>query len=621
MSTTAPSAGTPTRPRPGGRPAATGRPRLPGLDGVRGLAVLAVVTYHFVPSALPGGFVGVDVFFVLSGFLVSRALVREVLATGRLDVAAFGRRRLVRLVPALLVLLVVVCASSWVWRDGLRDVGAAALSSVFFVHNWWLVLAERSYFETTGRPSALQHLWSLGIEGQFYLLWPPALALVLLPAAWRATDRRVRPGRAVLLALVLAAASAAAMGVLAVRDGVPYDRDGSSLYYATTTHAAAILLGSALGCGVAGRGARAFPRGARGNLVLGLCGALSLGALGWFAVDGSAFSPWTYRIGFTVVALLGSVTVLAAAAPDGPWPRVVGCRPLRWLGVRSYSIYLWHWPVAVVTRPGLDLHLPPGVDLLLRVPATLALGVASHHWFEDPARWRSLLRAGARTLRRTGPADHRRARVAGTSVVAVLLVAALAAAVLGPLAAPAAPAPPRPVEVPALPPVAAPAPTPGTYGLTAVSAYGDSVLLGAQGALGRAFPAGVAVDAVVGRQPRAILADLVADEPHLQPTVLVQVGNNGAVDPARLRAAVGEVAAGHRVLLLTVGVDRAWRDQVNDAVLAAAQGLPTVAVVRWDDLAAAHPGWTGPDGLHLTAAGAAGMAAAVASAAARTPGP
>jgi peptidoglycan/LPS O-acetylase OafA/YrhL len=222
-----------------------------GLDGLRAVAVAAVVSYHFWPSALPGGFLGVDLFFVISGYLITRLLLTEIDTHGDLSLGGFYLRRARRLLPAALTLVgVTALAAIFLWRDELPMMRGAVPASLGYVSNWWLIGEHQSYFVATGRPSMLQHLWSLAIEEQFYLVWPFVLTLVIGAVTWRRRYTVLTSWRLIALAAtaaVLAAASTVAMAVIAVRSDVPYGADSGRVYFGTDTHATGLLLGAAAG--------------------------------------------------------------------------------------------------------------------------------------------------------------------------------------------------------------------------------------------------------------------------------------------------------------------------------------------------------------------------------------
>ncbi|HEX2741065.1 MAG TPA: acyltransferase family protein [Rubrobacter sp.] len=383
-------------------------PYRPGLDGLRALAVIAVLLYHADLAWIPGGFLGVEVFFVISGYLITALLLAEWRQRGRIDLKTFWMRRARRLLPGLYVLLVATLAFAVVFLPkevaGLRGDVLAAFG---YITNWYLIFGQESYFESVGRPSLLQHLWSLAVEEQFYLLWPPILALGLGLGATRLRRRRV-----LTIALVGATVSAVAMALL-YTPGV----DPSRIYYGTDTRATGLLFGAALAF-LWSPGERYRPAESRHHrlnlpdrgrfrrrwgwtapLLLDIVGLVALGGLVWFCLHLGEFQSFLYRGGFALVALTTAAAIMAAVHPHTRiGARLLGSAPLRWVGVRSYSIYLWHWPVFMVTRPELDVPIEGLPLLALRLTATVALAHLSYRYIETPVRRGDLGRAW-RTLR------------------------------------------------------------------------------------------------------------------------------------------------------------------------------------------------------------------------------
>ena len=342
--------------------------RVPGLDGVRALAVLSVLVFHEQFAAFPGGFLGVDVFFVLSGYLITDLLVAQWDRRGRLDLRGFWVRRARRLLPALAVVLVTVTAAMAVIEPGqLGALRPALLAAVTYSSNWWQAAQHQSYFAGFGPPPPLQHLWSLAIEEQFYLVWPLILVTVLLTGQ----SRRLRAG----IAWLAAAASAVAMGAIYAPG------DPSRVYYGTDTHASALLIGAALALCWPLRQLRTARReGAARADVAGLAGIV---VLAWAMGHFSGSDPVLYPAGLFIAALAAGGLVLAAATP-GSVARTLGWAPLRWVGVRSYGIYLWHWPVialaAAITGPG---YTNVGI-WLIETAVAITLAAASWRWIEQP---------------------------------------------------------------------------------------------------------------------------------------------------------------------------------------------------------------------------------------------
>ena len=427
-----------------GRPPAGAVPSLgyvPALDGLRAVAVCGVLAYHGGMSWLPGGFLGVDAFFVLSGFLITSLLLEEWGRTGSIRLGAFWARRARRLLPALVVVvLFVVCYAAYVAPAGAYPgLRGDALSALFYFANWHFVAAGSNYFSQTGLASPLTHTWSLAIEEQFYLVWPVAL-LVLL--------RRIRPrppyGTVLGVCLALACASAIEMAVL-YGEGTGTTR----LYYGTDTHAQSLLAGAALAAALAMVGARRrgpstgrSPRSPaaggwalpsrRGTIVCAAAGwaGIAGGAAMWASLDGT--DALLYRGGFALAALAtAGVLVSVVCVPRGVLARALSLAPVRYVGRISYGVYLWHVPLFIWidgARTGLA-----GYPLFaVRVATTLAVATASYYLIERPVRRGAFL-------------GHRHVRVALPAALGATVAALLVATAPGTVVA-QAPAAERPVQ-------------------------------------------------------------------------------------------------------------------------------------------------------------------------------
>ena len=363
---------------------------IPALDGLRGAAVAGVLIYHL--GHLKGGYLGVDLFFVLSGYLITSLLLAEHRSTGRIDLGAFWGRRARRLVPALWLLLMGVAVYAVVVARpiDLPALRLDAFATIAYLANWHTIAGGASYWNISLAPSPLQHTWSLAIEEQFYLVWPLLFAYLVV---------RARHGRASLSQTVL---RVAAVGAIVSAGGlVLLHQHGASdtrLYEGTDTRAAALLLGVALAAWrarAAERGERRSPtavvRADRAVEWAGVGATLVLGLL-WLTLDGR--SPWVYRGGLATASILATIAVAAASRPSSSVVgRLFAIRPLRWLGAISYGLYLWHWPIyqgldAVNGRfPGLGRrHLVGNEMLVAKLGLSLLVAVASFLLLEQPLR-------------------------------------------------------------------------------------------------------------------------------------------------------------------------------------------------------------------------------------------
>lgn len=372
-------------------------PYVPALDGLRALAVVAVLLYHAGLNVW-GGFLGVETFFVLSGYLITSLLQADWQRYGRIKLARFWMRRARRLLPALfLVLAGTLVFTSVRLPDEVADLRTDTLAALGYVMNWHLIVSQQSYFDASMRPPLLQHLWSLAVEEQFYLFWP------LLFAAGR---RYLRASALFFTTLAVAGLSVALMAIL-YQPGT----DPSRVYYGTDTRASALLLGAALAMiWVPGRIPAAANR--RVGLALDAVGLAALGGLIVAYARVYEVYPLLYRGGFVLIALTTAVVIAAVTHPSARvLPGLLGMRPLRWIGLRSYGIYLWYWPVFMVTRPYEDVPFGGGQVLLLRFGVVVSLAALSYRYIEMPIRrgaigrwWQALGAARTRSLEKRAQA-------------------------------------------------------------------------------------------------------------------------------------------------------------------------------------------------------------------------
>ena len=409
------------------RPVDSGQRYMPGLDGLRALAVLAVIAYHEQFAWAPGGLLGVGVFFTLSGFLITSILFGQWSALGRLKLGNFWLHRARRLLPALFVMLAVVTA--WVTiadRARLASLRGAVGAAAGYFSNWYLIDQNQSYFARFAPPAPLDHLWSLAVEEQFYLLWP----LLLLGGLIAARKFKVATAWLIVPTAVLTAASALEMAHL-YHPGF----DPTRIYEGTDTRAFGLLIGAMLAMAWPSPDQRDAGRapGKRTRLALDAVGAAGLVTIGVLLWRVGEYSTFAYRGGLVVLSVATAGVVAATAYPASRVGRALGWRPLRWIGVRSYGIYLWHYPVIVMTS---QPNVKPSLGLAaLQIAACVLLAALSWQLIEEPVRHGAIGRAWIR-VRAAGWRPNvgqikltSLAAGAGTAAVLIVAVGGLSGAV------------------------------------------------------------------------------------------------------------------------------------------------------------------------------------------------
>jgi peptidoglycan/LPS O-acetylase OafA/YrhL len=578
---------------------------LPGLDGLRAIAVMAVIFYHLnLNDFFPGGFLGVDVFFTVSGFLITGLLMRERSSKGSVDIAQFYIRRFRRLAPAMFgVIVACSLAVQFVATDAADQLRKDIPAALFYYSNWWQVVSEQSYFEMMSRPPLLQHLWSLAIEEQFYLLWP----ITLIFAAARFGRGGVL-GAATLLTL----ATSAWMAFLAIKGNIPLDADPNRLYLGTDTHTSGLFAGAVLACLWNPWHRDSRPERRHRHLLVmgaGLCGLALLLIMFLFTNESQS---WLYRGGFLLVALSTATVIISATTPDGLGERLLGTTWLRYLGERSYGLYLWHWPIFVLLRPQ-DLTVAEPITHALRLALTLLAAELSYRLIETPFRYGKL-----------AALDKPQAmRGLAMSIGAMIPIATLYSTAHHPVVV-AAPASGIPADagqgVPCQPPgcqgpAAAPLPeaAPGLSGPVDMLAIGDSVMLGAKDYLRRSLP-GIQVDAEVGRQGRDAIKLLrrLNVEGKLPDTVLIHMGTNGYLPADQFRQLMRELADRKQVFLVNVHASRRWEADNNRLLSELDSGdYKNIRIIDWATVAKDHDEYFVADGIHLTGKGIQAYAAVI----------
>ncbi|MEX1007072.1 MAG: acyltransferase family protein [Acidimicrobiia bacterium] len=580
---------------------------IPALDGLRALAVVAVLFYHGGVKWMPGGFLGVDVFFVISGYLITSLLLGDFREFRHIQFGRFYLRRARRLLPALFLMLAVVALYALLFLpDTVSELRGQQIAAIFYVENWYLIFHKVSYFVAVGRPSMLRHVWSLAVEEQFYLFWPLIFAFLL--ARWGKQREK-------LLAAVLACALASTVLMAVLYK--PFT-DPSRVYFGSDTRASTMLIGAALAIiWTPWRLTRKTAKGA--PLVLDVMSIVGMVGVLWFFLNAREYNNWMYRGGFLLVALLSALLLAATVHPAARLtPKLFSVAPVVWVGVRSYGIYLWHWPVFVLTRPHSDLPLTGIPLLVLRIAIVFVLAALSYRYVEEPVRHgaigrqlREFRRAAGERRRQLGTAFA----IVGSAVVAGVLVIAAGFAGAEPT--------PRPEGLPEVSSIVlrpttttlpgTPSPTTTTVAVPPpvpehVTAVGDSVMLGAATALqGTIGQDKVIVDAEESRQFSEGVDKLreYRDTGQLGDEVVVQLGTNGAVNPDDIDRMMGVLKDVKRVVIVNAKVPRPWEGQVNEALANGVKKYKNAAVlVDWHTIGGDHPEFFWEDGIHLRPEGA-----------------
>jgi peptidoglycan/LPS O-acetylase OafA/YrhL len=586
------------------RPKDSRFPYMPGIDAMRALAVLAVFGYHAGLDWVPGGFLGVDVFFVISGYLITSLLLREFRSTDHIELGRFWLRRARRLLPAVGVLIAVAMIVSAIAEPSKIDtIRGDALASLFYFANWHFIYEHTSYFEQFGRPSLFTHLWSLSVEEQFYLFWP-----LIFAAGMKLFGR----GR-LLIGVLAGAAGSVVLAWILFDPG----HDASRIYYGTDTHAVGLLAGVALALVWSPTQLRTHK--SFGPLVGPILDALGVVALGYLILSFVHVHDYDLALwhgGYAWIAVATALLLAALAHPAARLGDIIGRPALLWLGLRSYSFYLWHWPVLAMTRPGVDIDLARGILIPLQLIACLILADLSYRFVELPFSGKANLpRMPAGWLKVARPALI----VTVLGVIGVVGWSGIVKAGKATSAADAA-STATSVHVSAqtkgeaeADPRAHPRqqdkagkPLPPAKHWPRIVMLGDSVMIGAENQLAQRLGPGFSMDAKVGRQADEFLKIIrkIKREGHHPAAMVIQWGNNGPLygeDMEALRKATTNVG---QLFLISDHAPVSWQDESNEAIAEAAEDWHHTTEIPWKVAAAEGGESLFYDGIHLTPKGA-----------------
>jgi len=560
------------------------------VDGLRAVAVIAVLLYHLGIDWIPGGFLGVDLFFVISGYVITGLILDSIARSGTLDLRAFYLSRIRRLVPALIAMIVFTTLFIGVYapdtiRRFIADIPYVLTGSM----NWALVSRQQDYFEAIGRPPLLQHTWSLAVEAQFYLIWPLVLLFIL-----RYFGKKNIP----FAALAIALASGVALFAYSIRID-SQESAISHVYFGTDTHSIGLFLGSALAVSWQPQNlSKEITKRAQDFVdfigVIGLLGLLST----FLFINES--DPTLYRIAFPLSALFGCASLISVVHPASRFAPILSTRPLIWIGERSYGIYLWHWIVFQLTRPSIDLVGDDWALYALRILIVFALADISLRYIEIPVRrgyfelWFRGMKYRTRAVRLTQQLSTFAAilvTIAATSLVSInAMERADQIAANEKLAAEN-----NATEDDSQ--VITDTETPGLW------VTGDSVILGIRNVLAQ-FERIELINARVGRQISELIQVTKTDQQFVgQSPVVLNLGNNNRLVEADVISLMEIVKSQPRIIVVNTAVPRSWKDSNNQIIADVVNRYPNTTIVDWASSSANHPEYFATDGVHLNPPG------------------
>lgn len=580
----------------------TSRKHIAALDGIRAIAIVAVIIYHMNPTGLTGGFLGVDVFFVLSGYLITWILLDRYNHLGSIDFKGFYLSRARRLLPAFFFLAFGVLVGVGLWAPDtierfLQDLPWAATGTT----NWWFIATGQDYFGQIGRPSLLQHTWSLAIEAQFYIIWP----IVISTFASRIHISRVR-----WLALSGAVFSWIALLWVAHYSGVSAANANSHMYFGTDTHSSGLFIGAALA--VAWK-----PRNFKARVSIGakrFINSVSFGSLGVLLFTFIFVNELTgrfYLISFPIVGIATGLLIASVIHPASILAKWLSNSVVQWIGTRSYGLYLWHWIVIQVLRPGYDLNWATWQVVSLQLIILVSITEISYRFVEMPVR-RGVIAQWVQSVR--SQTLRTRRLIASITAISIALPLLLATAIganavvvsrrdpigIGTVVnLTPSDSPTRVAQTDVAPTEVEESPTPRK-----VWVYGDSVVVGASQGFKKGFDT-AGVRAEVALQSWVVMKYLIKHGKKYggKYDVIFDIGVNGQVKEIFLTRIFDALAEVDRVVIINASVPRVWQDPNNELIAQVAARYPNVRIADWALASEGHPEYFISDGTHLTPAG------------------
>ncbi|PFB74498.1 acetyltransferase [Bacillus anthracis] len=578
-----------------------------GLDSLRGLAILGVVLYHVNYKWIPGGFLGVTVFFVLSGYLITNLLATEWEKYKRIDLKNFWIRRARRLLPGMFVMLIIVFAWVTLFHNSLLGkMRGDSLAAVLYISNWWYIYHKLSYFDNFGQSTPLNHFWSLAVEEQFYVVWPFILSLGFYYIKKRS--------RMPLFIFLGAIASAIAMAVL-------YEpgSDPSRVYYGTDTRAFSLLIGAVL--------ALLWPSNRLSNkiipsarLVLDVVGGIALIIILIMFWETNQYDSFLYCGGMLFLSVVTALLVANLAHPTSRISVLLRFKPLRWIGIRSYGIYLWHYPIITLTSSQASTEEPHLTKAIFQVFLILLMAHLSWKFIENPIRQGALKNLRLKDLKIRDLSFVNRVALACTIFLSITVIFGFSTA--GKVKDNSKQVRTEAVQVkkneePAHPVTKEEKPVDKTLEdenkdsskqikqPKTVTAIGDSIMIDVSPYLKDAFP-NITIDAKIGRQMSQALeiVEGMKKEGTLGSHVIIGLGTNGAFTTQQLESLIQLIGDEREIVLVNTRIPRPWEAVVNEKLKEVSSKFPNTVLVDWYAASAGNQSYFEPDGIHLNPTGA-----------------
>jgi len=572
---------------------------IPAIDGLRAVAVVAVMLYHLGFTWIPGGFLGVDLFFVISGYVITRLLLDSIQRSGGLDLRAFYKARFRRLFPPLIFMILVTLIYIGIWapetmRRFISDSPFALIGGM----NWWLVFRHTDYFDSIARPPLLQHTWSLGVEAQFYLVWPLILLLVL---------RQFGKGKIPGAALFIAAISGITLFIVSLTFDAANTSQVSHVYFGTDTHSIGLFLGAALAVSWVPQNLQEKVDKRAQDFIDGIGVLGFIGLIGTFLFVNES-DPTLYKLAFPLAGIFGCAILTSIVHPASRFAPILSSKAAVWIGERSYAIYLWHWVVFQVTRPTVDLEGSVWALYTLRILIVFALADISLRVIELPVRsglveyWFKGMKYRTRNVQR-----RQKAVLVSMSIFLVVGSSLISAHAISQSDKEMAIVKEQ-LTQPAQPTAEISAAKSGGLWVT-----GDSVILGIHYELESRSHIAL-LNARVGRQAPELLDVMKRDKANvIDSEVIFNLGNNNKLTSEQVAAIFEEVKDQPKIIVVNTAVPRGWRDE-NNRLISQYAAIYRATVVDWASISAGHPEFFAPDGVHLVPAGVRAYVDAITSA-------